>query len=102
MDRPSKVLVDLEAGILPKELDFSLDFNKSIEDKIIFKTYTKELAVQKVGYELLEMFPSLYNLVEEVFGTIKDKTPLLEMEIREKNNIGVIESSDIINAEIID
>lgn len=94
MDRIGRILLDLECGVLPQELDFFLSFEKSIENKCVFKAVTKDFVIDRLDPQLIDMFPCLTRLVDDVYQEIKDKTPLQEMERLQKEISCIIIEDD--------
>jgi hypothetical protein len=87
MGKINNELNDLENGIIPDSMNFSLDYyieKKSIATYITFKTFTPEFVENCLDPILINMFPKLYELVEQEYEANKFRTPLEEMLERQQ------------------
>lgn len=83
------VLRELEKGFLPYEFNFNLDRQEKIDWTALDYSYTRDydywLSLQPEG--LLDQFPCLEAWYKEMWETIKDKSPLDEIEERQKTDV---------------
>jgi hypothetical protein len=87
MGKISNEIEDLENGIIPDSMNFSLDYHiqkKSIMDNVTYKTFTPEFVINYLDEVVVKMFPKLYELVEQEYEVNKFRTPLEEMLERQQ------------------
>jgi hypothetical protein len=85
MGKRSNEIEDLENGIIPDSMNFSLDYyveKKSIMDNVTYKTFTPEFVMNYFDEVVVTMFPALIKLAENEYEQNKCRTPLEEIEIR--------------------
>lgn len=93
MGKINNEIQDLENGVIPDSMDFSLEGymeKHSIMDNITYKTIDLNYYIDKCDPILIGMYPCLMTLVQEEYEKNKHRTPLEEMEMLQQIKTPVI------------
>jgi hypothetical protein len=83
-DRVNVVIEEIELGFIPYELDYNIQTNCFIEwNKFCYNEWDyREFWINKMPQGLLEQFPCLDYMIDELYNANKGITPLMELENR--------------------